>query len=426
MAQQHARLHELYERWINNSATESEKAEFFSLMQAVNDPEALDAAMREIWLQQLDDQYYTPDKRLQLAHTILQTYRPQLEEEVMQQPVHRVHFLRTAWFRYAAAIILLAGAGVMGWYLLHTPKQEVATITPATPKDIAPGGNKAILTLADGSVIDLDKTGNGTIAKEGKTIVNKKEDGQIEYQGAHSPLAIDHSLAFNTLKTPKGGQYQITLPDGTKVWLNAASSITYPTAFTGNERRITMTGEIYLEVSKDKTKPFHVQFTHGGGRQYDVEVLGTHFNVNAYNDEPVAATTLLEGKVRQRAEGKGQRAENINVEVILKPGEQAIVKASPLTIAHSPLTINHSPDIDQIMAWKNGAFNFNDKKLVEVMRQLSRWYDVDVIYENNNIPDKTFYGEMGRNLNLSQCLTILEKMQVHFRIEAGRKLVVMP
>jgi len=206
------------------------------------------------------------------------------------------------------------------------------------------------------------------------------------------------------------------LPDGTKVWLNAASSITYPTAFTGKERRVTMTGEIYLEVTKDRSKPFHVQFTHGSGRVYDVEVLGTHFNVNAYGDEPLASTTLLEGKVKIGGNGES---------VMLKPGEQAIVLASPLTTDHSPLTIHHSPDIDQIMAWKNGAFNFNDKKLVEVMRQLSRWYDVEVIYENS-IPDKTFYGEMGRNLNLSQCLTILEKMQVHFRIEAGRKLVVMP
>ncbi len=416
MAQQHARLHELYERWMNNSATEPEKAEFFGLMQTVNDPEVLDAAMQEVWLQQQNDQYFTADKRSQLANTILQQYRPQQEEEVTQ-PVHRIHFLRTAWFRYAAAIILLIGVGATGWYLLRTPKKDVAAITPTTPKDIAPGGNKAILTLADGSVIDLDKAANGALATEGESKISKQSDGRLEYQRTNSPLTTHHSL-FNTLKTPKGGQYQITLPDGTKVWLNAASSITYPTAFTGNERRVTMTGEIYLEVTKDKSKPFHVQFTHGNGQHYDVEVLGTHFNVNAYTDEPVASTTLLEGSVKVGG--------NNRQSAILKPGEQAIAVAGPLTTHHSPLTIHHSPDLEQIIAWKNGAFNFNDKKLVEVMRQLSRWYDVDVIYENNNIPDKTFYGEMGRNLNLSQCLTILEKMQVHFRIEAGRKLIVMP
>ena len=417
MAQPHARLHELYERWINNSATEPEKAEFFSLMQTVDDPEVLDAAMQDVWLQQQDDQYFTADKRGQLANTILQQYRPQQEEEVVQ-PVHRIHFLRTAWFRYAAAIILLVGVGVTGWYLLRAPQQDVATITPNKPTDIAPGGNKAILTLADGTVIDLDKAANGALATEGESKISKQADGRLEYQRANSPVlsgaegSTDHSQ-FNTLKTPKGGQYQITLPDGTKVWLNAASSITYPTAFTGNERRVTMTGEIYLEVATLQLRPgqkmpFIVNVPGGNS----VEVLGTHFNINAYSDEDAVRTTLLEGKVKV--------VNRQHAAVILKPGEQA-------SLSHSSQLSHPIPvQTDGVIAWKNGAFNFNDKKLVEVMRQLSRWYDVDVIYENNNIPDKTFYGEMGRNLNLSQCLTILEKMQVHFRIEAGRKLIVMP
>jgi ferric-dicitrate binding protein FerR (iron transport regulator) len=172
-----------------------------------------------------------------------------------------------------------------------TPTQtQVATVIPA-------GGNKATLTLADGTVIDLDKAAKGTIAKEGKTVVSKREDGQLEYQGSRSPLTTDNSPAFNMLSTPRGGQYQLLLPDGSKVWLNAASSIRFPTAFAGNERKVEITGEAYFEVAKDAKKPFRVNFS-SAGKQGTVEVLGTHFNINAYDDEDAMKTTLLEGSIR--------------------------------------------------------------------------------------------------------------------------------
>lgn len=417
MDQNQDRLQELYIRFYQKTATETELAEFISLLQRLDNDEELAATMKQLWQAQQDnDEYFTIAKRNQLADHILNAYPPQ-QEDVPGAPVHRIHFLKTAWFRYAAAILLLLGAGAYFYFAAHTNKPDLATVTPAVQQDIAPGGNKAVLTLADGSVITLDSAANGRLASQGNVQVVKDANGKLSYV-IKPNVAPEAAVTYNTLKTPKGGQYQLTLPDGTQVWLNAASSITYPTAFTGKERRVTMTGEAYLEVAKDKTKPFHIAFSTPSGKDCDVEVLGTHFNINAYQDEPAANTTLLEGSIKFSVEGPQPEARSPK---LLSPGQQASISSK--ANKPSPIQVQQA-DIEQVMAWKNGAFNFNDKKLEEVMRQLARWYDVEVVYEGK-APDKTFYGQMGRDLNLSQCLKILEKMQVHFRIEAGRKLVVM-
>lgn len=311
----------------------------------------------------------------------------------------------------AAAILLLAGAGT---YLLIDRKLDNGTagtgISNNMQQDVMPGGNKAVLTLADGSTIVLDSARNGSLAQQGNADVIKKEDGQLIYEQAEG--ASEKPLAYNTLATPRGGQYQLVLPDGSKVWLNAASFIRYPVAFTGNSREVELEGEGYFEIATLRLRsgqkmPFHVKT-----KTQDVEVLGTHFNVNAYSDEVAVKTTLLEGsvKVNQLAIDNKQLA-------ILKPGEQAVLKNN------SPLTIDYSPNIDQVMSWKNGQFYFNNTDVETIMRQMARWYDVQVEYKAH--PADKYTVSLSRNVPVSKLLSYLELSGgVKFKVE-GKKVIVM-
>jgi ferric-dicitrate binding protein FerR (iron transport regulator) len=217
---------------------------------------------------------------------------------------------------------------------------------------------------------------------------------------------------MNTMHVPKGGQYQLTLPDGTKVWLNAASSITYPTAFSGSQRSVTISGEAYFEVAKKVNSPFHVKV----GDREEVQVLGTSFNVNAYEDESDIRTTLLDGKIRIEQQ---QRS------VVLAPGQQARLRAGlPATASGPAIKVIGHADIDKVMAWKNGYFNFEDMQFGEAMRQLARWYDIDVVYENG-IPDIPLGGETSRNLKLSDLLKGLAGAGVKYKLEQGRRLIIL-
>lgn len=264
---------------------------------------------------------------------------------------------------------------------------------------IIPGSNKAILTLQDGSTIVLDDAKNGTVAKQGNATVIKTANGQLVYSGAQS---VPGKVMYNTMSTPRGGQYQLTLPDGTGVWLNSASSITYPTAFVGTERKVTITGEAYFEVAKDKTRPFHLK----AGNQ-NIEVLGTHFNVMAYADEEAIKTTLVEGSVKVSQNGSSN---------ILKPGEQSVNKDGDFDIGPAAL--------DEALAWKNGYFKFNRIGLKAIMRQLSRWYDVEIVYQGR-IKDDEFVGTIGRSENIMQALHLLELTNVHFKIK-DKTIIVLP
>ncbi len=303
------------------------------------------------------------------------------------------------WWAAAAVMLLVSGSAYL-WMNHHKNEPPVAAAGKPLPHDVLPGGNKAILTLANGGTIILDSTANGTLAQQGNASVVKLANGQLAYTTAGKETG---PVLYNTMTTPRGGQYKIQLPDGTDVWLNAASSITYPTAFTGSERTVTVTGEVYFEVAKDKAKPFHVKVNN-----LFVDVLGTHFNINSYGDETAVKTTLLEGSVKITA-GKENR--------MLRPGEQA-------QVAQHRVTVVSNADIDQVMAWKNGLFNFNKLSLQEVLRQLSRWYDVEVVYQGTLTPRK-FGGEIQRDLNLSEVLDGLRETGVHFSID-GKKLIVTP
>lgn len=316
--------------------------------------------------------------------------------------IKRSSFLNKTWFRYAAAILIIAGFGAYLW-MSRSAKENAAPIVKATPDieiDVAPGGDKAMITLADGSTIVLDSAANGALAQQGGARIVKHENGQIEYVYAGGQPG---KVYYNTLSTPRGGQYRLALPDGTQVWLNSASSITYPTAFIEDTRTVSITGEAYFEAAKAENQPFRVTVN-----DMTVEALGTHFNINSYADEISMNTTLLEGAVRVT---KGRD------KVVLKPGQQsrAFNNKQRLSVVKA--------DIEQVIAWKNGAFHFENKNLKEAMREISRWYDLDIRYEGDT-PDIEFGGEIGRDLNLSQVIKGLSVSGLHFRMENEKTLVV--
>ncbi|HVW60903.1 MAG TPA: FecR domain-containing protein [Puia sp.] len=315
--------------------------------------------------------------------------------------------VRGKWWRYAAAAVFLLVAGTVIYLLTSSSKPErmVAGRIKPPAGDIAPGGNKATLTLSDGTAISLDDAANGAIAKQGNSSIVKLSNGKLVYD---LKGAVGTEAQLNTMSTPRGGQYQLTLQDGTKVWLNAASSITYPASFVGKERKVRVKGEVYFEVAKDKVKPFIVDID----GQSTVEVLGTSFNINAYNDEENSKTTLLEGSVRVERAGSDRGG------VVLKPGQQAVSREG------RGLSVRSDIDTEEVMAWKDGYFQFNGASLTSVLKQLARWYDVNVDY-GAHVPSKTFVGEIPRDATLSQVLAILEKTGVHFRIEE-RNIVVLP
>jgi transmembrane sensor len=338
-------------------------------------------------------------------------HQQHLQQPVIAAPPTPVQFLRRAWIPYAAAVLLLlAGA----WFFLpgKIKNTALAKQEPKETKQIMPGQDGAILTLADGSKILLDSVGNGIVAHQSGADLSVK-NGQLEYKTAGKGSTEE---TFNTLATPKGRQFKILLPDGTMAWLNAASSIRFPTQFTNDTRRVVISGEVYFEVASMQKAGKIIPFIVNADDKFEVEVLGTHFNVNAYADEPTLNTTLLEGKVAVtmiRRTGSQK--------IVLKPGDQA-----SLTM-HGDIVENmvvKAGDIGKVMAWKNGVFDFEDARIDEVMRQLKRWYDIEVKYESG-VPNIEFVGKMTRDIPLNGLLIILEKSNVHFRLE-GRTLIVMP
>ncbi|SMD16674.1 FecR family protein [Pedobacter nyackensis] len=270
--------------------------------------------------------------------------------------------------------------------------------------DIAPGGNKAILTLADGSQVLLSDADNGKIAEEAGISITKSKDGQLIYQVNNPALAAatgnEPVVTYNTISTPRGGQYQVLLPDGTQVWLNASSSLKFPTSFIANQRNVMLTGEAYFEVSRNKKKPFIVNVG-----EMKVEVLGTHFDVMAYPDEQSINTTLIEGSVKVARNNESR---------ILKPGQQAIVGDEMQVVKAA----------GDVIAWKNGLTSFKDADIRTIMRQVARWYDVEVNYEGE-IPRRLFTGEISRKANLSELIKIIELSNIQLRLE-GKTITVMP
>ena len=315
-----------------------------------------------------------------------------------------VPLAKRTWFRLAVAAVFVFA--VTGVYLLvnQRPVEPPVADNQQSTNDVLPGGNKAVLTLSNRSDIVLENVSNGTILTDGDTKISKLSDGQLVYNALSEKPA---QVLYNTVTTPRGGQYQLLLPDGSGVWLNSASSIRFPVAFTGEVRRVEVSGEVYFEVAKNSAMPFKVDVD---GKN-EIEVVGTHFNINSYADEGTIKTTLLEGSVKVTSLKTRESK-------LITPGQQARLNSD------GQIAISKKVDPDNVMAWKNGYFSLDGADTKTLMRSISRWYDVDVTYEGE-IPQREFGGDIEKNLNLSQVLKILEKNGLRFRLE-GKKLVVLP
>jgi len=320
------------------------------------------------------------------------------------------------WFQYAAAIIVFSIISI--GFLFHNNKdtdQKSIAKKELIVNDLEPGGNRAILTLADGTKVSLDESANGIIAQVEGMKISKTSDGQVVYniiKEAPFRKADEKFLRYNQITTPRGGQYQVILPDGTKVWLNAASSLKYPEQFDAKTRQVELSGEAYFEVNSQSTFkgeriPFIVNTT-----SQTVEVLGTHFNINSYDDEKAVKTTLLEGAVKVSSADHSMK--HNKKAVYLKPNQQSILNKEVLNVVDA--------NSEDVLAWKNGYFNFEKADIETVMRQLSRWYDVDIVY-NGQVPSGTFSGKVQRDMTISKVLEILAFAQINFKIE-GKKMVI--
>ncbi|QEC42030.1 FecR family protein [Pseudobacter ginsenosidimutans] len=388
---ENSRIVYLVTGYLNDTLLQPETDELQELLLHEEESEAVAAAFNRIVLNSPPAADYKPEQWEFLASRVLS----QTQSGIDVQPAvnKKTGRIRRLLWTAAASVLVLAGIGT--YFLLGNKKVEKPVVVSQS-EEVLPGRQGALLTLADGSQVLLDTIKNGVVALQGGAMA-KVVNGTLLYEGNGK------DVVFNTMSTPRGRQFQLRLPDGTQVWLNAASSIRYPTSFTGKERRVEVTGETYFEVARNSKLPFRVSVNN----QTEVEVLGTHFNINSYNNENSMNTTLLEGSIRVR---KGAES------VIIKPGEQAQV--------NSGIRVAKEVDLEKVMAWKNGFFNFEGLKLEEILRQIERWYEIEVIYEKG-IPDIPVTGEMSKDIPLNKLMFILEKLDVHYRLE-GRKLIILP
>lgn len=379
LEKENRRIQLLAKKWQDGTITEQEKAEFNN------------------WYNSFDDsdlEYISDESPVLLKERMFKNIK--IRENIPgHRKIIRLPYLRVA---IAASFLLFLLAGT---YLLLNKSNDKLTVKNVQ-KDRPPGTNKAVLTLANGSKVSLNDATKGKLIQQTGITITKAVDGQIIYKVSDD--LTSSKLTYNTIETPRGGQIKVILSDGTKVWLNAASSIKFPISFSGNERNVTLEGEAYFEVAHNAAKPFNV---YASGTQ--IHVLGTHFDINAYKDEDTVKTTLMQGSVKLTYN---------HTSALLRPGQQGSIKENGTGFNVAAV------DTSFVMAWKNEIFEFNNTDLHSLMRQLSRWYNIDVVYENG-VPNDVFVGSIGRKSSLSKVLKILELGGVHFKID-DKKLIVMP
>lgn len=398
---------ELLTRFIRDEASAEEVKQLYAFIE--NEPDAYDALMQMEDMRDLATEAsgkalssLPEETGLQIRKNILAYAAASL---TLHKPSGRLYAMRK-WYAVAASIFVLLG---VGFYFFHSNAKQALPAVANAPKEIsAPVTSKAMITLANGTQIFLDSMANGQLAQVGNVTLVKQANGQIAYQMAGTQAS--NELQYNTLTNPKGSKViDMQLSDGSHVWLNAGSSITYPVAFAGNERKVQLDGEGYFEIARDVSRKFMVN-----ANATTTEVLGTHFNVNAYANNESTKITLLEGSVRETAGAD---------KVILRPGQQAQVAVQSVAQTHSGnISVINNADIEKVMAWKNGLFNFNGESLSEVMKQLERWYDVEVQY-TQGVPQKKLIGKMTKDVTLNGLLIGLKELGVNCRLE-GRKLIV--
>ncbi|MEO8413694.1 MAG: FecR domain-containing protein [Ginsengibacter sp.] len=393
------RLTYLFQAYFNKKATPAERYELMVLLAQTENDNQVTSLLERIWQQfNSQTQLFTDEQGEALLANIF--YKAARDKQI---PVVVANKRPYKWLYTAAAAILFFGiAGIYLWVNTHPSSHPVAKSNKVVKKVkdiILPGSTKAVLTLSNGSHIVLDSARQGIVAKQGNSRVTKLNTATLSYKAGTGQA---REVVYNTLSTPRGGEYQLILPDGTKVWLNASSSIRFPTLFTGKERKVAVTGETYFEVAKNAAMPFEISVM-----DMKVQVLGTHLDIMAYDDEGSMNTTLLEGSLK---------VSNASESETLVPGQQSVInKTGRMKVV--------DVSVDEVTAWKEGWFQFNACNIEQVMRQISRWYDVDIVYEGK-IPTGHFSGIVSRENDILQVLKIMQAGGVRYKIE-GRKVVIL-
>lgn len=402
------RLEYLFERYFNRQCNKVEEEELMELLELPGNEMMVKRVMDKVMAETEAD----PKMPADAAKTVLQKILSAKKQESVAAKVKHMS-VRSRWSKIVAAIVVVALLSSIT-YVVSTRHLKEEPVSAAAPEQmIRPGSDKALLTLADGTVVDLNAVPDGTLQQGGDYLIKKKA-GILEIDGdglrdVHTSLS-----AFNVLSTPRGGQFRLVLPDGSNVWLNAESSLKFPVEFDKRRREVELTGEAYFEIKpamaakKQNVKiPFDVLVNLPSGKKAKVEVLGTHFNVNAYANEGEMKTTLIEGAVRV--------SEDKQV-IELKPGQQANVSED------GSLKLDANADVEGSIAWKNGLFHFDNAGITTIMHQIGRWYDVEVVY-SDKVPVRRFEGKISRNARLSDVLHILRLSGVKFKVE-GKKIIV--
>ena len=395
-------LKELYKRFLNRKCSPEEVTLLLEHFRLGRNDETLSALIREELENAPPDAPDMPE-----VSAILERNRGVIAEISEKDSIIRMFPPKRRTIVWYAAASLTAACCLLGYYFYQldsssSPRELVQLSQDATQgTDRAPGNDRAILTLSDGSTITLDDAGEGQLAEQAGVALVKTGAGQLNYRAAEHPPANPVPV-YNTISVPRGGEFKVTLPDGTRVWLNAESSLRYPVSFSQTTREVELRGEGYFEVAHREDQPFIVK-----SKGQEVKVLGTHFNVKAYENEPYSHTTLIEGSVhvRQLATGKQQ---------LLRPGEQARLNKDSFEVIEASL--------EESIAWKNELFVFRNTDIHSVMKQLERWYDVELAA--GDLPEKRFYGEISRNVKLSEILEMMELTSgLKFKIE-GRRIML--
>jgi ferric-dicitrate binding protein FerR (iron transport regulator) len=406
------RLAFLFDRYLSRRSTPGEVDELMTLIEDPDNKEMVQLLLDQVVAATGEEH----DLSNESADAILAAIFSVEENQKGEAPVVRMPSRvatpvvpmrsRIAWKVWLAAASVLFLLALGGYFLLFHRTTAPSEIASKAPDKSAPKSTRATITLADGREVVLDSVNAGTLAVQGAANVVKNDQGEISYQLTSVSGLDQQPVAFNTLFNPRGSKVvSLTLVDGTKVWLNSESSLKYPTAFNGNTREVEITGEAYFDVAHNAAKPFHVR-----KGSADITVLGTHFNVNAYDDEEVLKVTLLEGSVKLSAPG----AKQLSNSIILKPGEQGQLQ----TTNYKLQTIN-GVDIDAVVAWKNGFFSLQGTDVYSLMKQVSRWYDVDVVY-TGTVPARKFGGSVSRDVNLSDVLNALREYGINIEYRAGK------
>ncbi len=388
------RISFLLDRYINNNCSANELNELFRLLNHDSNNELLQHELKLLWQNTRPEQHHTNEQWEQLYNSMM--HKTQKKPKVIPKRSY-VNLM------VAASVILLLFVGIFSYFQYQSIQHKTRIEQASLKNELLPGTNKAILTLANGTKVALDDVLNEKVSTQAGVQLTKTASGQLIYHIQQQ--AASSKLSFNTIETPRGGQYQLILSDGTKVWLNANSSLKYPISFSKTERLIELKGEAYFEVTKNKNAPFKVI-----SNKQVLEVLGTHFNINGYEDEHDIKTTLIEGSVKISDQSN-------QTKIFLKPGQQSSFQKSRFEISNV--------DTEAAIAWKNGYFTFDKTTLETIMRQVSRWYDVEVTYQDKTVKDLLFSGNVSRFENATQVLSILELTGlVHFKVE-GRRITAM-